>query len=86
MKILARIIDVVIFLGERGLPLPGSSQRIGDVHNGNFLGPIQLLSHYDPLLQEHVTKIKVSQERGDRLQAHYLSASSHNEFIGLCAE
>ena len=85
-KILARIIDVVIFLGERGLPFRGSSQRIGDVHNGNFLGLIELLSHYDPLLQEHVTKIQASQERGERLQAHYLSASSQNEFIGLCAE
>ena len=69
-KILARIIDVVIFLGERGLPFRGSSQRIGDVHNGNFLGLIELLSHYDPLLQEHVTKIQASQERGERLQAH----------------
>ena len=85
-KILTRIIDVVVFLGERGLPFRGSSQRIGDIHNGNFLGLIELLSHYDPLLREHVTKIQVSQEKGERLQAHYLSASSQNEFIGLCAE
>eukprot|EP00112_Aurelia_sp_Birch-Aquarium-sp1_P011535 Seg2424.4 transcript_id=Seg2424.4/GoldUCD/mRNA.D3Y31 product="Zinc finger MYM-type protein 1" protein_id=Seg2424.4/GoldUCD/D3Y31 len=84
--ILARIIDVVVFLGERGLPFRGSSQRIGDIHNGNFLGLIELLSRYDPLLRVHVTKIQVSQEKGERLQAHYLSASSQNEFIGLCAE
>ena len=85
-KILTRIIDVVVFLGERGLPFRGSLQRIGDIHNGNFLGLIELLSHYDPLIQEHVTKIQGSQEKCDRLQAHYLSAASENEFIGLCAE
>lgn len=78
-RILARIIDVVVFLGERGLPFCGSSQRIGKIHNGNFLGLIELLSYYGPLLREHVTKIQVSQEKGERLQAHYLSASSQNE-------
>ena len=49
--ILARIIHIVVFLGERGLPFRGSSQRIGDIHNGNFLGLIELLAHYDPILQ-----------------------------------
>ncbi|XP_063613032.1 zinc finger MYM-type protein 1-like [Penaeus indicus] len=85
-QILARIIHVVVFLGERVLPFRGSSQRIGDIQNGNFLGLIELLAHYDPVLRKHVTKIQVSQEKGERLQAHYLSASSQNEFTGLCAE
>ena len=49
--ILARIIHIVVFLGERGLPFRGSSQRIGDIHNGDFLGLIELLAHYDPILQ-----------------------------------
>ncbi|XP_037797777.1 zinc finger MYM-type protein 1-like [Penaeus monodon] len=56
------------------------------IHVLVFLGLIELLAHYDPVLCEHVTKIQVSQEKGERLQAHYLSASSQNEFIGLCAE
>ncbi|XP_037775590.1 uncharacterized protein LOC119572557 [Penaeus monodon] len=84
-QILARIIHVVVFLGERGLYFRGSSQRIGDIHNGNFLGLIELLAHYDRVLSEHVTKIQVSQEKGETA-AHYLSAASQNEFIGLCAE
>lgn len=59
---------------------------VGDVHNGNFLGLLELLANYDPLLQEHVTKVKLSQDRNERLQVHYLSADSQNEFIGLCAD
>ena len=61
------------------MPFCGSSQRICDIHNGKFLGLFGLLAHYDPILQEHVTKIQVSQEKGKRLQAHL-------EFIGFCAE
>ena len=75
---------MVIFLGERGLAFRGSSLRIGVVHNGNFLGLLELLAHYDPLLEEHVTKVKVAQQKGERLQAHYLSPESQNEFISIC--
>ena len=85
-KLLTRIIDVILFLGERGLAFRGNSQRIGDVHNGNFLGLLELLARYDPLLQEHITKIQHSQLKRERLQTHYLSADSQNEFIGLFAD
>ena len=62
-KLLSRIIDVTIFLGEKGLAFHGSSLRIGDVHNGNFLGILELLAHYDPLLQEHISKVKTCQQK-----------------------
>lgn len=84
-RLLSRIIDVVIFLGQRGLAFRGSTLRIGDVHNGNFLGLLELLAHYDPILEEHVTKVEVAQQKGERLQAHYLSPESQNEFISMCA-
>ena len=67
-----RILNVIVFLGERGLDIRETSQRLGDVHNGNFLGLLELLANYDPLLQEHVIKVKLSQQRNERLQAHYL--------------
>ena len=66
--ILAIIIHIDIFLGERGVPFRGTSQRIGDIYNGNFLGLVELLAHYDPILQEHVAKIQVSRGKGERLQ------------------
>ena len=33
-----RILDVVLFLGKRGLAFRSSTQLIGDAKNGNFLG------------------------------------------------
>ena len=59
---------------------------IDDTNNGNFLVIIELLSRYDPILQDHVSKVREAQKDGKRLQAHYLSYSSQNEFIQLCAE
>ena len=44
---------------------------------------VRTLSHYDPLLKEHVTKVQVAQQKGERLQAHYLSPESQNEFISI---
>ena len=83
--LLKRILAVAIFLGERGLAFRGSSNKIDDNNNGNFLGIIQLLAQFDPVLEEHVSKVKQSQKTGQRFQAHYLSADSQNDFIKACS-
>ena len=41
--LLHRILQVVLFLGERGLAFRGDSQRTGDPNNGNFLGILELI-------------------------------------------
>ncbi|XP_065667580.1 uncharacterized protein LOC136087888 [Hydra vulgaris] len=84
-NILKRILDVILFLGEGGLAFWGSSQRIGNVDNGNCLGLIELLSHWDPILKKHVLSVEESQQKGKRLQVHYLSADTQNEFIAECS-
>ena len=85
-SILKRILDVTMFLGERALAFRGSTQCVRDVHNGNFLGLLELTSHYDLILREHVTNVQISQGKGKLSQVHYLSDTSQNEFISLCAE
>ena len=66
------MIDVVLFVGERGLAFSLSSHRIGDPNNSNFLGLIELLSRWDPMLQEHVQNVNEYQ-KGECLLAYYLS-------------
>lgn len=53
------------------------TKDLNDIHNGNFLGTLELLSCYDPLLNEHLQTIR------DRL-THYLSSDIQNYFIELC--
>ena len=84
-EILKRIIHVILFLAERGLAFRGSSQKVDSKDNGNFLGIINLLSYYDPILREHVIRVSDSQKAGKRLSVHYLSSDSQNEFISACA-
>ena len=57
-----------------------------ETHNGNLLGLIELLSHWDPILKEHVLKVEELQKNGERLQVHYLSNESQNEFIAECSD
>jgi len=83
--LLQRILDIVMFLGEQRLAFRRDSEKIGDTHNGNVLGILELLARYDPLLHEHIGKVKSAQEKGTRLQAHYFSPESQNEFINICA-
>ncbi|KAK5645202.1 hypothetical protein RI129_006502 [Pyrocoelia pectoralis] len=85
-QLLRRFLDVTLFLGERGLAFRGENQLIGDPNNGNFLGILEIIARYDPLLQEHLNKVKISQDTHKPLQVHYLSNRIQNEFIALCAE
>uniref|UniRef100_A0A1A8IJ03 TTF-type domain-containing protein n=2 Tax=Nothobranchius kuhntae TaxID=321403 RepID=A0A1A8IJ03_NOTKU len=82
--ILERLLDVTLHLASRNLAFRGKTSNLDDVHNGNFLGTLELLSHYDPLLHEHLEKIR-QKKKGARL-THYLSAETQNEFIELCGK
>ena len=81
-----RLIQVVFFLSERGLPFRGDSCRIGDKHNGLFLGVLEVIASYDSTLKGHLDKVRLSQEDNTRQQVHYLSPKSQNEFIKECSE
>lgn len=55
-NILKRIVAVIKFLGSRGLPFRGAEQKCGSIRNGNFLGILDLLSEFDPLIASHIEK------------------------------
>ena len=83
-KILYRILDIVLFLAERDLSFRGSTERIGEANNGNFLGMIELVAKYDSVLNEHISNLKNAQMNNKKLQVHYLSKTIQNELIELC--
>lgn len=55
-SIFQRIVAVIKFLGSRGLSFRGTNQTCGSNQNGNFLGILDLLSQFDPLLASHIAK------------------------------
>ncbi|XP_065671742.1 uncharacterized protein LOC136089618 [Hydra vulgaris] len=87
-NILKRILDVFLFLGERGLAFRESSQRIGDVYNGNFLGFIELLSHWDPILKEHVLSVEESQRKecSDLVRQHILQEKRSAKYFAIMVD
>lgn len=78
------ILDVILFLSERGLALRGSVEKLGSSTNGNFLGILELLAKRDPLLNLYLDKVKSSQDSKQKLRYHYLSPTSQNEFLNDC--
>lgn len=77
IKVLQRVVSVIRFLAERGLPFRGSNEVIGSANNGNFLGIIELISEYDPFLKEH---LRLHANRGTG-HVSYLSKTIIEEFI-----
>uniref|UniRef100_H3BBS4 HAT C-terminal dimerisation domain-containing protein n=1 Tax=Latimeria chalumnae TaxID=7897 RepID=H3BBS4_LATCH len=84
--LLERLLDATLFLASRNMAFKGSSSKIGYAYSGNFLGVLELISHYDLLLHDHLAKVKESQKKGEKMQAHYLSWESQNKFIELCGQ
>jgi len=61
--------DIILFMAKRGIAFFGSNQTTGeDIHNGNFLGIVELLSKYDPVLNEPLSKVKDAQDKGIRIR------------------
>jgi len=78
-SVLERTTEVIRFLSERGLAFRGSDETIGSPHNGNYLGIIELISKFDPFLEQHI-RAHGNQGRG---HASYLSSTIMEELIEL---
>ena len=80
--VLERMVKVILFLGERGLALRGKDETIGSIHNGNYLGILELLSEYDGFLAKHMERFG-NPGKGN---TSYLSSSVCNEFINIIGD
>lgn len=57
----------------------GDNEIIGDKHNGNYLGCIELLAKFDPILQQHLFSFA---NKGTG-HVSYLSANICDEFVNI---
>jgi len=56
------------------------NKKIYQESNGNFLSLIEMITEFDPIMQEHIHGIK-----NDKIHNHYLGHNIKNDLINLLA-
>ncbi|XP_076944684.1 uncharacterized protein LOC143615449 [Bidens hawaiensis] len=80
VQVLLRIVTLVKFLAKNNLAFRGK-KKLYQKGNGNFLGLIEMLEEFDPVIKEHVRRII-----NDEVHVHYLGYNIQNELIFMIAE
>lgn len=77
---LIRLIHITQYLAEHNMAFRGTSDKLYTPNNGNFLGLVQLLAKFDPIMEEHVKMAM----KGD-ISDHYCGKNIQHELIEIMA-
>lgn len=80
--VLERIIEIIKFLAGQNIAFRGTTEKLYDPNNGNFLKLVESISNFDSTLSEHIARIQRAQHR----MPHYLGHNIQNELISIIAE
>lgn len=80
-EVFRRLTAIVSHLAEHNLAFRGHSDRLFEPGNGNFLGQIELMSQFDPVMREHLRRTQANE-----LSDNYLIKHIQNELINILAK
>lgn len=80
-NVLLRLMNIILYMTKNNMAFRGSSDKLFTPNNGKYLGLIELLAKFDPVMKEHVHRIL----RGE-IKDHYCGKNIAQEFIGLMAK
>ena len=78
---LERVVTVIMFLAERGLAFRGGTELSFSSNTGNYLGCMELLTKFDPFLEEHIC----TSENAGKGSVSYLPSTICDELVELLA-
>lgn len=79
--VIERIIYSIQFLAEQNLAFRGSSNKLFERNNGNFLKCIEMISRFDPIMSAHINRAQTQKN-----MPHYLGDKIQNETISLLGD
>lgn len=77
-NVLERLMNIAIFLAKNNMAFRGRSDTLYTPNNGKFLGLVEFLAKFDPVMQHHVELAM----KGD-ISDHYCGKRIQNELIDL---
>ena len=72
------LLAIIQHLAEINLAFWGSVDHLYVPNNGIFLGLVELIAKFDPIMKEHLRRIQ-----DDEIHDHYLGKSIQNELISI---
>lgn len=75
-----RIIEIVRYLAKHNLAFCGTNEKLYQNSNDNFLGLVEMLAKFDPVMKEHVFRVT-----SGTIHNHDLSNNIQNKLILLIA-
>lgn len=80
-NVLLRLLNITLYLAQNNIAFRGTSDKLYTPHNGKFLGLVQLLAKFDPVMENHLSLAMKSD-----ISDHYCGKNIQNELISLMAE